>query len=77
MLPRLQIWDRFGIPARWIPYEGGDQAIQGLLTEQVVAYVGNPGDAAGQPDLRVSIVSSRQRLPQLPDTPTFARIRLS
>ncbi len=67
----LQIWDRFHIAARWIPFEGGDQALQGLLTDQVVAYVGNPGDAAGQPDLQVSIVSSRQRLPQLPDTPTF------
>ena len=67
----MQIWDRFQIPARWIPYEGGDQAMQGLLTDQIAAYVGNPGDATGQPDLRVSIVSSRTRLLQLPETPTF------
>jgi putative tricarboxylic transport membrane protein len=68
----MQIWDRFGMRARWIPYEGGDQALQALLTKQLVAYVGNPGDATGQPDLQVSIVSSPQRLAHLPDTPTFA-----
>jgi tripartite-type tricarboxylate transporter receptor subunit TctC len=67
----MQIWDRFGIHAEWIPFASGDLALQSLLTEQGIAYVGNPADVVGQPDLQVSVVCNPKRLPQLPDTPTF------
>jgi tripartite-type tricarboxylate transporter receptor subunit TctC len=70
----MQIWDRFGLRARWIPYEGGEQALHALLTGQLMAYVGNPADATGQPQLQVSIVSSPARLPHLPNTPTFGEL---
>ena len=73
-LMAIRIWDAFGTSGRWIPYNGGGRAIAALLGGQGIAYVGNPGDAAGQPDLRVSIVSGPSRLLQLPDTPTFGEM---
>ncbi len=68
----MQIWDRFGIKARWVPCKSGGDALGKLLGKQGVAYVGNPADAVGNPDLQVSIVSSPERLPQLPNTPVFS-----
>jgi hypothetical protein len=70
----IRIWDAYGLRCRWVPHNGGARAIAALLGGQGVAYVGNPGDAAHHPDLRVSIVSRPNRLEQLPDTPTFAEM---
>ena len=41
---------------------------------QGVAYVGNPADTSGRPDLIVCAVSSDERLPQYPDAPTFKEL---
>jgi tripartite-type tricarboxylate transporter receptor subunit TctC len=67
----LKLWEKHGIRAKWIPFKSGGQAKAALLGNQGVAYVGNPRDAEGNPDLKVAVVSSARRLPQLPDTPTF------
>ncbi len=70
----MKIWDEFGIEAKWIPYKSGGKAIAALFGEQGVAYVGNPRDALGNPDLYIAAVSSKQRLKAFPDTPTFAEL---
>jgi len=67
----LKIWDETGISAKWIPFKSGGKARAALLGEQGVAYVGNPREVLGNDDLEIAVVSSPQRLPQFPDTPTF------
>ena len=68
----LQTWQKFDIQARWIPFDSGGEAKAALLGNQGVAYVGNPRDAAGNPDLHISVISSPQRLKQYPNTPVFS-----
>ena len=70
----MKIWDAYGMEAKWIPYKSGGKAIAALLGEQGVAYVGNPRDALGNPDLYIAAVSSKQRLKVFPDTPTFSEL---
>jgi putative tricarboxylic transport membrane protein len=70
----MKIWDEYGMEAKWIPYKSGGKAIAALLGEQGVAYVGNPRDALGNPDLYIAAVSSKQRLKVFPDTPTFTEL---
>jgi tripartite-type tricarboxylate transporter receptor subunit TctC len=70
----MKIWDEYGMEAKWIPYKSGGKAIASLLGEQGVAYVGNPRDALGNPDLFIAAVSSKQRLKVFPDTPTFTEL---
>ncbi|MCA9168282.1 MAG: tripartite tricarboxylate transporter substrate binding protein, partial [Planctomycetales bacterium] len=67
----LQIWDAYDVRAKWIPFKSGGEALTALLGGDATAYVGNPGDATGNPNLRVSIISSPARLEQFPDVPTF------
>ena len=70
----MKIWDEYGMYAKWIPYKSGGKAIAALLGEQGVAYVGNPRDALGNPDLYVAAVSSDKRLEAFPNAPTFAEL---
>lgn len=67
----LKVWEKYGLTARWIPFKSGGKAKAALLGGQGVAYVGNPGDVQGIPDLKVAVVSSGERLAQYPDTLTF------
>ena len=67
----LKVWEKYSLTARWIPFKSGGKAKAALLGGQGVAYVGNPGDVQGITDLKVAAVSSRERLVQFPDTPTF------
>ena len=60
--------------AKWIPYKSGGKAIAALLGEQGVAYVGNPRDALGNPNLHIAAVSSDERLEAFPNVPTFAEL---
>jgi len=70
----LKIWDKYGMDAKWIPFKSGGKALAALLGEQGVAYVGNPRDALGNPDLHIAAVSAPQRLDAFPDAPTFTEL---
>lgn len=39
-----------------------------------VAYVGNPSDILGKPDLKIAALSRETRLEQFPDAPTFGEL---
>jgi len=73
----MKIWDEFGMSAKWIPYKSGGKAIAALLGEQGVAYVGNPRDALGNPDLFIAAVSSEERLEAFPNAPTFSELGIT
>ncbi|MBT5271435.1 MAG: tripartite tricarboxylate transporter substrate binding protein, partial [Candidatus Marinimicrobia bacterium] len=73
----LKIWDKYGIEAKWIPFKSGGKALAALLGEQGIAYVGNPRDALGNPDLFIAAVSSPQRLEAFPDVPTFTELGMT
>ena len=76
-LMAMKVWDRAGISAMWIPFESGPKAMAALMGGQGVAYVGNPADTMGRPDLKVCAVSSDKRLKQYPDAPTFRELGLA
>ena len=68
----MKTWKAAGIKAKWIPYAGGSKSVEALLGGHAVAYVGNPQDVIGRPDLKVAAVASPQRLGgQFADVPTF------
>jgi len=70
----VNIWKAAGIQAKWVPFASGGKAIAGLLGEQGITYVGNPGETIGKPDLKVAAICSSERLPQFPDVPTFKEL---
>ncbi|MGJ7566103.1 Bug family tripartite tricarboxylate transporter substrate binding protein [Variovorax sp. GB1R11] len=58
-----------------VPYKGGAPALTDVMGEQVSAYFGNVASTLGYVKggkLRALGVSSAQRVPGLPDTPTLA-----
>lgn len=73
----MKIWDEFEISAKWIPYKSGGKAIAALLGEQGIAYLGNPRDALGNPDLHIAAVSSKERMQAFPNAPTFSELGIS
>jgi len=73
----LKIWDKYGMEAKWIPFKSGGKALAALLGEQGVAYVGNPRDALGNPDLFIAAVSAPQRLAAFPEAPTFTELGMN
>jgi tripartite-type tricarboxylate transporter receptor subunit TctC len=58
-----------------VPFRGGQQALQAVLAKNVDVHFGNSSDLI-QPvkngDVKALAVSTRQRMPQLPDVPTVA-----
>lgn len=70
-LMALETWEKCGIQARWIPFEGSSVSIAALLGGNGVVYVGNPLDVKGRPDLNIAAIASPNRLPDFPDVPTF------
>lgn len=72
----LKIWDKAGIKAKWIPFKSGGKAKAALLGNQGVVYVGNPREVLGNDNLEIAAVSSKTRLPQFPDVPTFTELGL-
>lgn len=73
-LMAIKTWDKIGIDATWVPYDGGGAAIAALLGEHGVVYVGNPEDTKGRPDLHIAAVSARERLELYPDVPTLIEL---
>ncbi len=69
-----KIWDQRKIQGQWIPYTSGGEAISALLGGQGRIYVGNPSDAASNPDLKILAVSSPHRLNSHPDVPTLREV---
>ncbi len=67
----VQVWDKAHIKARWIPYEGGSDAIAALMGKQGAVYVGNPADISGRSTLSIAVVASAERLKNFPNVPTF------
>lgn len=70
----MKTWGKAGIKARWVPYESGGQAMAAVLGGHGVAYVGNPSDILGKPDLKIAALSRETRLEQFPDAPTFGEL---
>lgn len=70
----MKIWEQTGVKAKWIPYASGGKAMVALLGKHGVAYVGNPLDTVGKPDLKVAVISRTERLEQFPDAPTFKEL---
>jgi len=73
-LMAIKTWEKVGITATWVPYDGGGAAVAALLGGHGVVYVGNPEDTKGRPDLYVAAVSARERLELHPDAPTFLEL---
>ncbi|MEA2104404.1 MAG: tripartite tricarboxylate transporter substrate-binding protein [Candidatus Cloacimonadota bacterium] len=70
----IKIWEQFDFVSKWIPYKSGGKARAALLGKQGHAYVGNPREVLGNPDLKISAVSAKKRLEQFPDVPTFIEL---
>ena len=74
----LKTWQKAGIKAKWIPYGSGGKAMAALMGGHGVAYVGNPGDVIGKPDLKVAAISSARRLTgKFADVPTFTELGIA
>jgi tripartite-type tricarboxylate transporter receptor subunit TctC len=71
----MKTWKIAGIEAKWVPYESGGKAMAALMGEHGIAYVGNPQDVIGRPDLKVAVISSPERLTgEFADVPTFSEL---
>ena len=70
-LMAIKTWDKLGITATWLPYDGGGEAVAALLGNHGTVYVGNPEDVRGRPDLNIAAVSAEQRLSRYPEAPTL------
>jgi putative tricarboxylic transport membrane protein len=69
----MKTWEAVGIKAKWVPYKSGGKAMAALMGEHGIAYVGNPQDVIGRPDLKVAVISSPERLSgAFADVPTFS-----
>jgi len=58
-----------------VPFRGGQQALQAVLAKNVQAHFGNSSDVIGPVKsgaVKALAVSTRRRMPQLPDVPTVA-----
>jgi tripartite-type tricarboxylate transporter receptor subunit TctC len=58
-----------------VPFRGGQQALQAVLAKSVDVHFGNSSDVIGpvrSGEVKALAVSTRQRMPQLPDVPTVA-----
>ena len=71
----MKTWKAAGIKAKWVPYKSGGKAMAALMGGHGIAYVGNPQDVLGRPDLKVAAIASQKRLTgQFADVPTFKEL---
>jgi tripartite-type tricarboxylate transporter receptor subunit TctC len=68
---------RAGLDMVHVPYRGGAPATADVLAGQVQIYFGNAAELLphmGSDKIRLILVSSAARMPQLPDVPTFEEL---
>ncbi len=68
---------RAGLDMVHVPYKGGSPATTDLLAGQVHMYFGNAAELlphAGSDKIRLILVSSEARMPQLPDAATLSEL---
>ncbi len=73
----MKTWAAAGIDpdsVKYVPFEGGKEAMIEVLGGRGAAYVGNPQDISGQPDLAIAALSRTSRLEAFPDAPTFGEL---
>ena len=71
----MKTWKAVGIKAKWVPYKGGSKAMAALMGGHGIAYVGNPQDVIGRPDLKVAVISNSTRIGgDFTDIPTFKEL---
>jgi tripartite-type tricarboxylate transporter receptor subunit TctC len=71
----MKTWKIAGIKAKWVPYKGGSKAMAALMGGHGIAYVGNPQDVIGRPDLKVAVISNTTRIGgDFADVPTFKEL---
>ncbi len=71
----MKTWQIAGIKAKWVPYKGGSKAMAALMGGHGIAYVGNPQDVIGRPDLKVAVISNPTRIGgDFADVPTFKEL---
>jgi tripartite-type tricarboxylate transporter receptor subunit TctC len=74
-LAAAMLFHRAGIEATHVPYRGNAPALNDVMAGHVNLIFANLSEAVAQaknPNLRPFAVSSKARLPQLPDVPTVA-----
>lgn len=73
-LSAARIAQEASIDMTWVPYEGGSEAVTGLLGGDVDIANTNPGSVLEQVEagkLEILGIASEQRLDSIPDVPTF------
>lgn len=76
-LSALLFLKRAGLAMTHVPYKGGGPSIAETMANHVQMYSASPSEVvsfAGTGKLRLLGISSRKRIPQLPDVPTIAEI---
>ncbi|MEO9339788.1 tripartite tricarboxylate transporter substrate binding protein [Mesorhizobium sp. SB112] len=72
-----QLRDALGIEVRAVPFGGDGEVLAALLGGHIDVQFGNPSEVLSQVQagsLRAIAVSSAERLPTLPDVPTFTEL---
>ncbi len=72
----VQVFNEVGVDFQAISYGGAKKNFAALLGGQAIASVGNPGDTAKY-EVKALVVGAPQRLPSLPDVPTYAELGYS
>jgi len=72
----VQVFNEVGVDFQAISYGGAKKNFAALLGGQAIASVGNPGDTAKY-EVKALVVGAPERLPSLPDVPTYAELGYS
>ena len=58
----------------WVAYDGGGEALNALLGEEIAVFPGDVSETIGNDNLRILVVLAEERVPALPDTPTTVEL---
>ncbi len=65
-----------GIKTTYVPFKGTGAAVQAIMGDQVTAGATYSTVGVNYPDTRVLAVAAEERMPSLPDVPTFKELGL-